>query len=71
MYEPARPAGEVKPSLLDGILKQVFRGSPVDLVESLVRHEHLTDDQLEEIRRLIDDLATDPARRLSDSDDDT
>ena len=56
VYRPARPAGEVKHSLLSGILRKVFQGSPVELVESLVRFERLTDRERAEIQRILESL---------------
>ena len=56
VYRAARPAHSVKHSLLDGILKKVFQGSPVELVASLVEHEPLSEAERAEIRRLIDEL---------------
>ena len=56
IYEAARPPHEVKFSLLSSILNKVFKGSPVDLVESLVEHESISDAEREEIRRLIEQM---------------
>lgn len=52
LYEPSRPEGEVKHSLLRNILKNVFQDSPVELVETLVRYE-LSDEEHEEIRHVL------------------
>ena len=56
IYSSARPAHEVKHNLLSSILEKVFHGSPVDLVESLVKHETISSGELEEIRRLIEKM---------------
>ena len=56
VYRAARPPHEVKRSLLGGLLGEVFRGSPVDLVETLVQGEDLSEDDLREIKRLIDGM---------------
>ena len=56
LYQAARPAGEVKHSLLTGILRKVFRGSPVDLVESLVTYEILSEAERAEIRDLLETM---------------
>ena len=56
IYSAARPPHEVKHNLLSSILEKVFHGSPVDLVESLVKHETISPGELEEIRRLIEKM---------------
>ena len=53
VYRAARPPHEVKFSLLSAVLKKVFKGSPVDLVESLVKHEPISEADYQEIRRII------------------
>lgn len=60
-YWAARPAGEVKHSLLTGILKKVFGGSPVELVESLVRYEELSERERAEIKELLEGMEDDDA----------
>lgn len=59
VYQAARPPGEVKHSLLTGILRKVFRGSPVDLVESLVKYETLSEAERAEIRHLLETMEDD------------
>lgn len=59
VYRAARPPAEVKHSLLTGILNKVFRGSPVELVESLVTYEALTEKDRAEIRNLLSSLEED------------
>ena len=61
LYEAARPPGEVKHSLLTGILGKVFGGSPVDLVESLVTYEALSEKERREIKKMLE--------RMEDDDD--
>lgn len=56
VYQAARPPGEVKHSLLTGILNKVFRGSPVELVESLVTYEALSEKDRAEIQNLLSSL---------------
>ncbi len=67
VYKTARAPHEVKFNLLSSILEKVFKGSPVDLVASLVEHEALSDKDLSEIRRLIDQMDTDANREDSNS----
>lgn len=59
VYQAARSPGEVKHSLLTGILQKVFRGSPVELVESLVTYEALSEAEREEIRHLLETMEDD------------
>ena len=56
VYTAARPPEEVRGSLLSGVLDKVFGGSPGALVQTLVRHETLTDADRAELRRLVDAL---------------
>ena len=56
LYQAARSPGEVKHSLLTGILRKVFRGSPVELVESLVTYEILSEAERAEIRDLLETM---------------
>lgn len=59
LYEAARPPGEVKHSLLTGILSKVFRGSPVELVESLVTFENLSAKERADIKTLLESMEDD------------
>ena len=56
VYSPSRSESEVKSSLLHGLMKKVFKGSPSELVQTLVKNEKLTDEELEEIKNLIQKL---------------
>jgi predicted transcriptional regulator len=56
VYTAARPAEEVRASVLGGILDKVFGGSTASLVQALVQRETLSDAERSEIRRLIDGL---------------
>jgi predicted transcriptional regulator len=56
VYSAARPPEDVQGSVLSGILDKVFGGSPLDLVQALVRQESLTEADRAEIRRLIDQI---------------
>ncbi len=66
VYRAARAPHEVKFSLLSSILEKVFKGSPVDLVESLVKHEALTDKDFQDIRQLIEEMDADQAQDEED-----
>lgn len=56
VYSPARPADEVRRSLLGDLVDKVFRGSEMDAVRTLVRSETLSTAQLAELRALIDSM---------------
>jgi predicted transcriptional regulator len=62
LYRAARPPEEVKHSLLTGILRKVFRGSPVELVESLVTYEELSQAERLEILNLLENMEDDDER---------
>ena len=61
VYQSARKPQEVRFSLLSGILTKVFNGSAVDLVANLVRHEKLSEGELDEIRRIVAPTPSDAA----------
>ncbi|MDX1421346.1 MAG: BlaI/MecI/CopY family transcriptional regulator [Rubricoccaceae bacterium] len=60
VYRAARAPEDVRGSLLGGFLDKVFGGSPLTLVQTLARHEALSDAERAEIRRLIDRMGPDP-----------
>ena len=64
VYSAARPADEVRGSLLGTIVDKVFGGSARTLIQTLAGHESLTPADQAEVRRLLDQLGT----SASDSD---
>lgn len=52
-YSPAKPPEQVRASVLSDIVDKVFRGSPVALVQTLVRQEDLSGEEQEELMRVI------------------
>lgn len=56
IYRAARRPEEVKHSLLANILVKVFKGSAVEMVESLVKNEPLSSEDYAEMRRMIDEM---------------
>ena len=56
VYEPARSRHNVQSQLLDGLIEKAFNGSPAALIQTLVKKEALTSEELEEIRKLIEEL---------------
>lgn len=59
VYSAARPPEEVRHSLVDDLVRKVFEGSPLALVQTLVRSEHLTEAERQDIKRLIDEMEDD------------
>ncbi len=53
IYSPKKPEEDVKSSLLEAILNKVFKGSPTELVQTLVKREKLSDAERDEIIELI------------------
>jgi predicted transcriptional regulator len=60
VYTPARPAEEVRGSLLSTVVEKVFGGSARTLIQTLAEHESLTEAEQTEVRRLLAQLGTDP-----------
>ena len=59
VYTAARPADEVRQSLLSTVVDKVFGGSARTLIQTLAGHESLTDDEQAEVRRLLRQLGDD------------
>ena len=60
VYTPARPAEEVRGSLLSTVVEKVFGGSARTLIQTLAGHESLSDAEQAEVRRLLDQLGEEP-----------
>jgi predicted transcriptional regulator len=56
IYSAAIQPNDVKFSLIDRLIDKVFKGSPKDLVQTLVQSENLSDEERREIKQLIDKL---------------
>jgi len=56
LYSAARKPEDVRGSLLRSLTDKAFRGSPLALVQTLVRSEDLSEDERAAIRRLIDSM---------------
>jgi predicted transcriptional regulator len=54
VFAPARPADEVRHSLLKSLLTKVFNDSPAAMVQALVTFEDMSDDEIDELRRMIE-----------------
>jgi predicted transcriptional regulator len=59
VYSPARPAEEVRRSIVGDLVQKVFKGSPLALVQTLVRREDLTDEQRRKLITFIQGLEDD------------
>ena len=59
VYHAARSPEDVQHSLLKGVMNKVFKGSPSALVQSLVKHETLSDAERQQLLDLINDLDPD------------
>lgn len=59
VYSSAREPDEVQHSLLRRLMDRVFDGSPMELVQTLIRHEELSARERAEIRQLIEQMEED------------
>ncbi len=59
VYAPAQKPNKVQHSLLRRLMESVFEGSPMALVQTLVQHEDLSDEERAEIRQMIDAMEDD------------
>ena len=67
VYTPARPADEVRGSLLTSIVDKVFGGSARTLIQTLAGHESLTEREQREVRQLLRQLGEEPPARDPDA----
>lgn len=56
IYSAAVQPNEVRFSLIDRLVDKVFKGSPKDLVQTLVQNENLSEKERLEIKKIIDKL---------------
>ena len=56
VYSPARPESEVKHGILRQMLDKVFKGSPSEMVQSLVENEQMSADERKRIEEAIKNL---------------
>jgi BlaI family penicillinase repressor len=56
LYEAAISEDSIQRSVFDKMLQTVFRGSPLKLVVQALGHERTRPEDLEEIKRIIEDL---------------
>jgi predicted transcriptional regulator len=56
VYSAAVEPDSVRFNLVNDLVKKVFRGSPKQLVQTLVQNEDLSEDERAEIKNLIDSM---------------
>jgi predicted transcriptional regulator len=56
VYSAAVKSDKIKQGLLKETVDKVFKGSPVELVQNLLEAETLTDEEIGEIKKLIEGL---------------
>ena len=56
VYSAARKPEDVQFNLINGLINKVFKGSTAALVQTLVKGENLSEEELKQIRRMIDDM---------------
>jgi len=59
VYSAAIEPENVQFNLISNLIHKVFKGSPSALVQTLVKGENLTDDEIQSIRKLIDNMGDD------------
>ena len=59
VYAPAQEPDKVQHSLLRRLMESVFEGSPMALVQTLVQHENLSEQERDEIRQMTDAMEDD------------
>lgn len=56
VYSAARKPEDVQFNLINGLIEKVFKGSTSALVQTLVKGEKISEDELEEIKKLINEM---------------
>ncbi len=56
VYSPAKEPESVRFNLVKDLVKKVFKGSPTELVQTLVQGEKLSEEEREELRKMIDNM---------------
>lgn len=59
LYEAAIGEEEIKQSLLDKLVQTAFKGSPLNLVLQVLGHEKTSQEDLEEIKKIIKKIEKD------------
>ena len=56
VYRALEKPQEVRSNLVNNLISKAFKGSPSELVKTLVQNENLTDDEIAEIKNMIDNM---------------
>lgn len=56
VYSPAREPESVRFNLVKDLVKKVFKGSPKELIQTLVKGENLNEKERAEIRKMIEEM---------------
>jgi len=56
VYSPAKEPDSVRFNLVKDLIKKVFKGSPKELIQTLVEGEQLTQQEIKEIKQLIEKM---------------
>lgn len=56
VYSARKKPEEVQSNLVSGMIDKVFKGSTSALVQTLVKGENLSEEELKELRNMIDDM---------------
>lgn len=56
VYSPAQEPDSVRFNLVKDLIKKVFKGSPSELVQTLVKGEDMDEKELSEIKKMIDQM---------------
>ena len=59
VYSPAQEPESVRSNLISELMKKVFKGSPKQLIQTLVNSDNMTDKDLLEIKSMIDNMEDD------------
>lgn len=54
VYSPAQKPDSVRSNLIKNLINKVFKGSPKELVQTLVRSKDLTEEDFADIKQMID-----------------
>ena len=56
VYRPLKSRTEVRMGLLSDLISSAFKGSSLSLVQTLVSESNISDDEIREIKKVIDEL---------------
>jgi len=56
VYRALEKPEEVRSNLVNNLISKVFKGSPSELVKTLVQSEDLTDEEISQIKKMIENM---------------